>query len=278
GHEVNGPRDPIFERTIAQLTANGGTDLHAGLVAGYRLARKHARRGRVDRVVLVSDGQANVGITDERVIGRAAKGQDAEGIYLIGVGVGTGYNDQLMEQVTDLGRGASVYIHDDAESARMFGQRFLEAVDVAARDVKVRYDLPPGLQVEMASFSGEEISTEEDEVRPQHIAPNDAMVLFQRLRACAPLDEDARIGVTVEYRDAVTLRPKLMTQQWRMGDLLGGSTPQLDKGVAMTALLDALAAPEDAGKWDAAAAAWGVASKSNSDDPDLPWMKALLRR
>jgi len=277
GHAVEGPRDPVFDEAIGRLESHGRTDLHAGLQAGYRLARQHARPGRVDRVFLVSDGHVNVGVTDEEMIGAAAGGEGAEGIHLVGVGIGNSYNDRLMERVTDLGRGASVYIHDAAESERIFGQRFLETVDVAARDVKIRYDLPPGLKVERDSFSGEEISTVESEVRPQHIAPNDAMVLHQRLVACAPLDPESLLGVTVEYRDAITFEPRSATRVWPVGKMLGAPTPELDKGIALVALTRALATPSRAARRDAAEAL-AVVKRNDPEDHDLDWMTDLLER
>lgn len=106
GHTVTGPDDPVLVSLAASLEANGSTNLEAGLRTSYDLANKYRGAGRLNRVVLISDGQANVGIASEELIGANAEDQDAEGTYLVGVGVGDGVNDTLMNVVTDAGRGA----------------------------------------------------------------------------------------------------------------------------------------------------------------------------
>src|SRR5205085_4156518 len=97
-HAVAGPGDGELADAIDALVADGGTDLHSGLVAGYQLAEASHRPGTVTRVLLVSDGGANTGITDVEVISQYAGDHDVDGIYLVGVGVGTPdtYNDALM--------------------------------------------------------------------------------------------------------------------------------------------------------------------------------------
>ncbi|MCA9716683.1 MAG: VWA domain-containing protein, partial [Myxococcales bacterium] len=144
-HEVSGPYDAALIERVEQIESGGGTDLNGGLTAGYELARAAFHRDRINRVVLVSDGGANVGVTDATLIGEASRDEDAEGIYMVGVGVGgAGYNDYLMDVVTDLGKGASVFIPDEAEAWKIFGERFVNTLDVAVRDVQVQLDLPPG--------------------------------------------------------------------------------------------------------------------------------------
>ena len=107
-HTVTGANDTTLLAAIDALEADGGTDLHSGLVAGYQLAAASHRQGVVSRVLLVSDGGANVGITDEEIIAEHAGDQGSDGIYLVGVGVGDSstYNDLLMDRVTDVGKGA----------------------------------------------------------------------------------------------------------------------------------------------------------------------------
>ena len=72
-------------------------------MAGYALANAHRAEGGINRVVLISDGHANAGVIEEEIIGENAEDADGEGIYLVGVGVGDGVNDTLMDVVTDAG-------------------------------------------------------------------------------------------------------------------------------------------------------------------------------
>ncbi|MEM6996716.1 MAG: VWA domain-containing protein, partial [Myxococcota bacterium] len=171
GYSVTGANDETVLGKCNELEAGGGTDLHGGLVSGYALAEETFQEGITNRIVLISDGGANAGVTDVEIIGEHAGGNDADGIYMVGVGVGdaTTYNDDLMDVVTDAGKGASVFINDAAEAQKIFGDGFVRTMGVAARDVQVRLDMPPGFEV--VRFSGEEISEDPAEVEPQHLAP-----------------------------------------------------------------------------------------------------------
>src|SRR5690606_738019 len=153
-HPVSGPDDQKLLRAIRRLDANGGTNLYGGLSSGYQLANKTWNPQAINRLVLISDGGANAGITDIDPISQNATRGGDDGIYLVGVGVGdaSSYHDQLMDAVTDAGKGASVFIGSEVDAEQMFGQRFLEIMGVAARDVRVELTMPPGF--DLVSFSG----------------------------------------------------------------------------------------------------------------------------
>ena len=71
----------------------------------------------LNRLVLISDGGANAGVTDIEIIAENAAYGGSDGIYLVGVGVdkNSNYNDELMDDVTDAGKGASVFLPDEDE-------------------------------------------------------------------------------------------------------------------------------------------------------------------
>lgn len=280
GHVVTGPSDPQVDAAIDGIASGGSTDLAKGLSAGYRLAGKNFDPERINRVVLVSDGGANVGQTDEDLIGAHASGQDEDEIYLVGVGVGTSYtyNDVLMDVVTDLGRGASVFVPSATEAERMFGDRFLETMGIAARDVQVQLDLPPGFEV--VRFSGEEISTNPDEVRPQHVSLDDSVVLHQDLHACGgAASEEAEVTVTVSWLDVATLEPRQAVRTATIGQLLARDTALLAKGTAVFTYAEALklqATGSSAATVEEAEAALAAAEALNPGDPDLEEIRSVL--
>ena len=244
GHAVSGPDDPELLAKIDGLSASGGTDLHAGLVAGYELAQQSFASDRINRVVLMSDGGANAGITDIELIAQYAGLGNAESIYLVGVGVGDAatYRDELMDAVTDAGKGAAVFVASPQEAWSAFHDDFVSTMAVAARDVQVRLDMPPGF--ELVSTSAEEVSTDVSDVEPQHLAPNDAMVFHQRIRSCAPteLTDDATITVTVIWIDALTFRPRQVQRVYTLAELFAADRAPLYKGAAVLAYADGLKA------------------------------------
>jgi Ca-activated chloride channel family protein len=234
GYSVSGPNDPTLLDRIEGIASGGGTDLQGGLEAGYGLAAQSFDPDRINRIVLISDGGANVGVTDEELIGNQAGGENEEGIYMVGVGVGTStYNDLLMDTVTDWGKGASVFIPDQEEAWKIFGDDFVNTLDVAVRDVQVQVDLPPGFSI--IEFSGEEWSPNPEEIEPQHLAPNDTMVFLQKIGSCAPelVTDESEISVTVRYKDARTFEEKELTATRSFGQLLAETSPQLEKGLAV---------------------------------------------
>jgi Ca-activated chloride channel homolog len=221
-------------------------------------------------------------MTDEEIIGGHAGALDEDGIYMVGVSVGTAatYNDLLMDRVTDLGRGASVFVPSEDEAWWMFGDRFLETLATAARDVQIRYDLPPGFEV--VRFSGEEIATDPAEVEPQHVAPNDAVVLHQHLHSCADADSGAaEFTVTVSYLDGVTFEPREVTLTRTLDELLDGDQAELLKGAAVFAYAEALKKARGEESLDdvpGALEALAAAEAANPGDADLAEIRTVLER
>lgn len=276
GHVVTGPNDAALIAAAESLGADGGTDLHSGLVRGYELAQLNYGSGRLNRLVLVSDGGANVGITDEELIGEMSKDADKEGIYLVGVGAGPAaqYNDLLMDTVTDRGRGAYVYLDDPLEADHMFVERFDETMEVAARGVQIELTLPWYFKIE--KFYGEEYSTNPEEVEPQHLAPSDAMVLNQVLSACDPAvvaDADP-VKVRVTWRTPLTYEDQETTFETTVGALLAAEKPHMAKGKAIVAYAEAL----KAGTQEALQGALAKVQAANPSgtDPELNEIAELI--
>lgn len=275
GHAIEADDDTLAT-LAAQLSANGGTDLNGGLVAGYDLAQAHYGANRINRVILISDGGANVGVTDANLIAEHSEDADAEGIYLMGVGTGPpgGYSDELMDVVTDEGRGAYVYLDSEAEADHIVGERFDEVLDIAARDVEIELTAPWYFQ--MQRFFGEEFSTNPEEVKKQHLAPGDAMVLNQVLRACDPsvVNDADEITVKATWLEPLTRQPREVTVTMTVGQLLAGSTAQLDKGRAIVAYAEALRS----GNTEDLHAAYALIEAANvAGDADLSEIAELIQ-
>jgi Ca-activated chloride channel family protein len=245
-HRVSGPDDRELLTAIHRISAGGGTDLYGGLSSGYELANRTWDAQAINRLVLISDGGANAGITDIDLISQNAVLGGQDGIYLVGVGVGdaNGYHDHLMDTVTDAGKGASVFIGSELDAEQMFGGRFLETMGIAARDVRVELTMPPGF--DFVAFSGEEYSTVADEIEPQHLAPNDTMVFYQEIETCAPelVSDAARIDVKVTWHDRDSHEPRELARSYTFGELFdspaNGADLQLAKGQAIFAYAQGL--------------------------------------
>jgi Ca-activated chloride channel family protein len=130
---------------IDRLQPGGSTNVEGGLRLGYSLARETLLGdGGIDRIVLASDGVANVGLTDADSILRQIRDDAAAGIELVSVGVGMGnYNDALLEQLADQGDGFYAYVNDLDEARRLFTEDLTGTLQTVALDAKVQVDFDP---------------------------------------------------------------------------------------------------------------------------------------
>jgi Ca-activated chloride channel family protein len=142
-HTSAANRDQIL-RAIDSLENQGSTNAEAGLRMGYELAAQHFTAGASNRVILCSDGVANVGATGPDEIRQAIRDYTAQGIYLTTVGFGMGdYNDYLMEQLADDGNGNYAYVDTLDAARRIFVENLTGTLQVIAKDAKIQVDFNP---------------------------------------------------------------------------------------------------------------------------------------
>jgi len=125
---------------VESLQAEGSTNLEEGLVLGYRLARENYRPAANNRVVLASDGIANVGNTAAEPILEQVREYAGKGIAMVTAGFGVSNNDPLMEQLADDGDGFYAYVDDAQEGERLFVDRLTSTLEMAALDAKVQVE------------------------------------------------------------------------------------------------------------------------------------------
>ena len=133
-----------IERAIERLVPSGSTNAEEGLTLAYDLARTYRRRGAINRIILCSDGVANVGRTGpDSILARIQSGVD-QGIELTTVGFGMGnYNDVLMEQLADQGDGTYAYVDTLDEARRIFVENLTGTLQTIASDAKVQVEFDP---------------------------------------------------------------------------------------------------------------------------------------
>jgi Ca-activated chloride channel family protein len=131
---------------INSLRPMNSTNTEAGLRLGYELAHRNYRDGVINRVVLATDGAANVGNTDPNVLAQYAQDYYGRNIFLSTVGVGHGnYNDQLLETLADKGNGAYSFLDSQQAAERIFTQDINSTLQTIAKDAKVQVDFNPNV-------------------------------------------------------------------------------------------------------------------------------------
>ena len=158
----------------------------------------------------------------------------------------------------------------------MFVERFDETMEIAARGVQVELTMPWYFQ--MHKFYGEEYSTNPEEVERQHLAPSDAMIFNQVLKACDPaqiLSTDT-ITVRASWKTPLTYLDQQTEVTVSVGDLLAAQKLGLPKAKAIVAFAEALKSPSPQGLADAYAAA--TAANVKGDDPELLEILSLIQK
>jgi Ca-activated chloride channel homolog len=143
---VGGNRDRI-NHIIDGILDGGGTNLSGGLEQGLKSLRTSGTSG-VRRLILVSDGNANQGITDPSVIADIARVARQDGITVSTLGVGLDFNEDLMTGVAQSGGGGYYYAKDGDSIASAFDQELQGLEALAARSVEVGLELPSGVTIE----------------------------------------------------------------------------------------------------------------------------------
>ncbi len=129
---------------IHALAPEGATNAEAGLRMGYKLALQNSKPDCINRVILCSDGVANVGQTGSDGILKEIRTYVEDGVTLTTVGFGMGnYNDILMEELANNGNGSYAYVDTLSEAKRIFVENLTSTLQVIAKDAKIQVEFNP---------------------------------------------------------------------------------------------------------------------------------------
>lgn len=134
---------------LNQLSAGGSTHGSAGIELAYSMAEQGFIDGGINRVILATDGDFNVGtVNHEQLIDLIERQRDS-GITLTTLGFGAGnYNDHLMEQLADHGNGHYAYIDNIGEAQKVLVDELASTLETIASDVKIQIEWNPAVVAE----------------------------------------------------------------------------------------------------------------------------------
>lgn len=133
--------EAIKER-IRAIQPRGSTALFAGVSKGIQEVRKFLDKNRVNRVILLSDGQANIGPSSPNALGRLGAACAKEGISVSTIGLGLGYNEDLMVQLARRSDGNHGFAATAGELTKLFDFELGDVLSVVAQEVAVKVRLP----------------------------------------------------------------------------------------------------------------------------------------
>ena len=151
----------FFTDRIRQIGTRGSTAIYAGVQQGAGEVRKNIDPKRLNRVVLLSDGLANVGPKDPLEFAQLGRDLLKEGISVSTIGLGADYNENLMLQLAKAGDGNHAYAAAPDDLIKIFDKEFDDVLASCAQTVSIDVDLVPGARVVRAI-------SREGEIKPEH--------------------------------------------------------------------------------------------------------------
>jgi Ca-activated chloride channel family protein len=126
-----------INKLINSINADGNTALFAGVSKGAKELRKFLSENKVNRVILLSDGLANVGPKSPSELGQLGLSLSKEGISVTTIGLGLGYNEDLMTQLAGYSDGNHAFVEKPEDLVKIFQYEFGDVLSVVAQDVNI---------------------------------------------------------------------------------------------------------------------------------------------
>lgn len=143
---TSGADKATIKTAIDGLRAGGGTAGASGIELAYRAAQQSFIDGGINRILLATDGDFNVGVSDTEQLKKMVEAKRRSGISLSTLGFGTGnHNEALMEQIADVGDGAYSYVDNLMEGHKVLVSEMSSTLATIAKDVKVQIEFNPAL-------------------------------------------------------------------------------------------------------------------------------------
>ncbi len=198
-------------QAIDQLRPGGSTNAAAGIRMGYQMADEQFQSGYTNRVILCSDGVANVGVTDADGILASVKPYIKKGITMTSVGIGMGnYNDVLLEQLGDKANGHYAYINTLDDARKIFVENLTGTLQVIARDVKIQLEFNPAVvsSYRLLGYENRDVADEDfrnNKVDGGEIGSGHTVTALYEIKLYSRRAKDAELGqLAIRYKHPET--------------------------------------------------------------------------
>lgn len=211
-------------QALDQLSAGGSTNGGAGIQRAYQIAQEQFRKGGVNRVILCSDGDFNVGVTDKSQLVSLVKQRAQSNIYLSVLSFGTGnLNDDMLENISRDGNGNYYYIDGMREARKVFLQKLSGTLVTIAKDVKLQLEFNPArvASYRLIGYANRQLRDEDfknDKVDAGDIGAGHEVTAFYEIVPAGAATTSETDGLKYQP-SAPNLRPLLRPMPIRMNGL-----------------------------------------------------------
>ena len=223
---TNGGETRAISGAIDSLYPGGSTYAEAGLRLAYEIAAARVRPGRVTRVILLSDGVANVGDTGPDSILKSVRDYVDEGVTLTTVGFGMGnYNDILMERLANDGDGTYHYVDTAEEARRLFVQNLVGTLQNIAKDAKTQvvFDEETVRSYRLLGYENRDVADEDfrnDAVDAGEIGAGHSVTALYELKLQEDAPSDGKIAtIHMRWADPDNGEVTEISRDFRLDDM-----------------------------------------------------------
>lgn len=199
--QMNPANQKYMQQMVNNIYAGGGTNLGAGLQAGINILKNAEKNGNLGRIILISDGLANEGITEPGSLGNMASTALENEFSISTAGIGSDFNEQLMTSLADRGTGNYYYLENPNAFAEVFQKEFHKTQTSAATGVKIQVPLDKGISLVSASGYPIEVKNNTAVFYPGDLGSGQTRNLFLNFRLAADSEKTFEISnITVNYQ------------------------------------------------------------------------------
>lgn len=197
-------------KSLSNLSASGSTNGAAGIQRAYQIAMEQKIEGGVNRVILATDGDFNVGITGQESLVGLVKERAKTGVYLTVAGFGSGnLNDKMMDAITHDGNGNYFYIDSEREGEKVFLRNLSGTLVTIAKDVKIQVDFNPAKvgSYRLVGYSNRVLRNEDfnnDKVDAGDIGAGHTVTAFYELTPPGAGTDESKYQSSLEKPGSVT--------------------------------------------------------------------------
>ena len=185
-----------LKEKIESIEAGGSTALYAGVKTGARQIQEYFSSKRINRVILLSDGLANVGPSSTRDLRRLGHELAESGVSVTTIGVGDDYNEDLMAGLAEASDANYYYVQDTEKLPEIFARELGEMLTVAAREIRIEITCPDGVRPMGFIGRSEKFENQKASVNLSQFTLGQGRYLFLRCLVTRPEPEVARVKVS----------------------------------------------------------------------------------
>ena len=199
---------------IDAIVPRASTNLWGGTEQGYQFVRRNFKPGYINRVLLISDGLANTGLTDSTLIRiKVQKYKDDEGISLSTFGVGLDYNETLMTDMAETGAGNYYFIDAPDKMISIFNNELNGLLNVAAQNAEIKIRLPKGIAIQKSYPLKFQQKGDEIIVKLRDLSSEEIKATLFTFKIDDKNNEVLKFLSTLAYTDVTDGQQKILTNE-----------------------------------------------------------------